>query len=240
MDEMILILVLIFVGQILGSLFGIIKKPSKKMLCCFLAFAGAMMLGVSFLELIPEALAIVSYNVVLLALLVGGFVMIGIDKLIPHFHNNICKPNSMNKCVTMMVVGIALHNIPEGLAIGVGFALDPALGILIALGIAVQDIPENIATIVSVYGCIKKRMKSFLILVGTVFFELAGFLFGYFVLRSSSSITLGLSLAAAAGIMIYLSMEELIPAAKKGGNPREVAFSILLGIIVVLVMGLVF
>jgi len=63
----------------------------------------------------------------------------------------------------MFVIGMALHNLPEGLAIGAGFALTPILGIMIALGIAAQDVPENIATIVPLYGLTKKKMKSFVI-----------------------------------------------------------------------------
>ena len=120
----------------------------------------------------------------------------------------------------MLVIGMALHNIPEGLAIGVGFVINPVLGITIALGIAAQDVPENIATIVPLYGLTRKKMKSFLIVTVTILFELLGFLLGYYVLQGSSLNLLGASLALAAGFMTYISVDELIPAARIKQNPK--------------------
>ena len=242
MNELLLIIILVFGGQTIGSLVGIIKSPSRCMICCFLAFAGAMMIGISFLELIPEALGIMSSNLVLIGFLVGALIMLGVDRLLPHINPELCKkekPN-MKRSVTLLVVGIALHNLPEGLAIGVGFALDPGLGILIAIGIATQDIPENIATVISVYGLVKKRLKSVLILISTILFELVGFLLGYYIFKSTSPFILGFSLTVAAGFMTYLSVEELIPAARKEGKPYPVAVAMILGGLAVLLMISVF
>ena len=87
-------------------------------------------------------------------------------------------------------------------------------GVVIALGIALQDVPENIATIVHLYGLTKKRIKSFLITTATILFELLGFILGYYLLKEISLNWLGASLAMAAGFMVYISIEELIPAAQ--------------------------
>jgi ZIP family zinc transporter len=136
----------------------------------------------------------------------------------------------------MLVIGMALHNIPEGLAIGVGFALTPSLGIMIVVGIAAQDVPENIATIVPLYGLTKKRMKSFIIVTITILFELVGFIFGYYLLKGTSLDLLGASLALAAGFMTYISVEELIPAAQIKQNPKVGIVSLILGMICVLLI----
>jgi len=139
----------------------------------------------------------------------------------------------------MLVIGIALHNIPEGLAIGVGFAITAELGIVIALAIAIQDLPENIATIVPLYSMTKKKAKSFAILVSTVLFEVVGFILGYFALRGTSLSWLGASLALAAGFMVYISIEELIPSAQVKKYPKIAAAAMVLGVICVLLTSLI-
>jgi len=139
----------------------------------------------------------------------------------------------------MLVVGIALHNIPEGLAIGVGFAITTELGIAIALAIAIQDLPENIATIVPLYGMTKKKTKSFTILITTVLFEVAGFIIGYLALKETSLIWLGASLALAAGFMVYISVEELIPSAQIKKYPKMAAAAMILGVMCVLLTSLI-
>lgn len=158
MENLLLIIFLIFAGQILGSLVGLIKKPKKIVLYSSLAFAASMMLGISFFQLIPESLKISSILLVTISFILGIVIMQIVDKILPHINPELMKKEkpSIKRSVTMLVIGIALHNVPEGLAIGVGFALSPALGIMVALGIAVQDVPENIATIVPLYGLTKK------------------------------------------------------------------------------------
>lgn len=236
MDNLLIILFLIFVGQILGSIVGLIKKPGKKILLGSLAFAAAMMLGISFFQLIPESLKISSAVLVGISFFLGIGIMRIVDRIIPHMNPELAKKEkpSIKRSVTMLVIGMALHNIPEGLAIGVGFALRPELGIMIALGIAIQDVPENIATIVPLYGLTKKKMKSFTILVTTVLFELLGFIFGYYFLKGISLEFLGMFLALAAGFMTYISIDELIPAAQIRKNLKLGIISFALGILCVL------
>jgi len=236
--DVLLIVSLIFVGQTLGSIVGLIKKPEKKVLHGSLAFAASMMLGISFFQLIPESLKISSIFLVIISFVFGIVIMLIVDRILPHINPELMKKEkpSVKRSVTMLVIGIALHNIPEGLAIGVGFALSPSLGIMVALGIAAQDVPENIATIVPLYGLTKKRMKSFNILLTTVLFEVFGFIFGYYVLKGTASNLLGASLALAAGFMTYISAEELIPAAQIKKYPKIGTISLILGILCVLLI----
>lgn len=240
MQHLLFIIFLIFVGQILGSLIGLIKKPRMNVLYGSLAFAASMMLGISFLKLIPEALKITPFYLVVLFFFVGIIIMRIIDKLLPHINPELLKQEkpSVKRSVTMLIIGMALHNLPEGMAIGAGFVLRPALGVAVALGIAVQDVPENLATIVPLYGLTGNRVKSFIITTATILFELVGFAFGYYILKGGSENLLGASLAIASGIMVYIAIEELIPGAKIKQNLKVGISSIILGIILVLLISL--
>jgi len=241
MNDLLLILFLIFVGQTLGSLIGLIKKLGKVALYGSLSFAASMMVAISFLQLIPEGLKYAPLFLIAISFFVGIAIMRIVDRLLPHINPELIKKEkpSVERSVTMLVIGIALHNIPEGLAIGVGFAITAELGIAIALAIAIQDFPENVATIVPLYGLIKKKAKSFIILVTTVLFEVAGFLIGYLALGGASLSWLGASLALAAGFMVYISVEELIPSAQVKTYPKMAAAAVVLGVMCVLLTSLI-
>lgn len=241
MNDLLLILFLIFVGQTLGSLIGLIKKLGKVALYGSLSFAASMMVAISFLQLIPEGLKYTPLFLIAISFFVGIAIMRIVDRLLPHINPELIKKEkpSIERSVTMLVIGIALHNIPEGLAIGVGFAITAELGIVIALAIAIQDFPENIATIVPLYGLIKKKAKSFIILITTVLFEVAGFLIGYLALGGASLSWLGASLALAAGFMVYISVEELIPSAQVKKYPKMAAAAMVLGVMCVLLTSLI-
>lgn len=200
-----------------------------------------MMVAISFVQLIPEGLKYTPLFLIAISFFVGIAIMWAVDWLLPHINPELIKKEkpSVKRSVTMLVVGIALHNIPEGLAIGVGFAITTELGIAIALAIAIQDLPENIATIVPLYGMTKKKTKSFTILITTVLFEVAGFIIGYLALKETSLIWLGASLALAAGFMVYISVEELIPSAQIKKYPKMAAAAMILGVMCVLLTSLI-
>ncbi len=240
MDNILLIVFLIFAGQTLGCLLGLIKKPKKILLYGSLAFAASMMIGISFFELIPEALEVTSLPLVVVSFFIGMVIMWIVDKTLPHINPELMKKEkpSVKRSVTMLVIGMGLHNIPEGLAIGISFVLDPVLGIVIALGIAAQDVPENIATIVPLYALTGNKMKSFIIVTVTILFELLGFILGYYFLNGMPLDLLGISLALAAGFMVYISVEELLPAAQIKQNPKVGIISLILGLVCVLLLGL--
>lgn len=236
MDKQLLIVItLIFVGQTIGAALGLIGKPKKKVLYGSLAFAASMMIMMSLFELIPSALEHTTRLWAMLSFILGILIMMLVDKILPHINPELMQKEkkSVQKSVFMLVIGIALHNIPEGLAIGVGYRISITTGIIIAAGIAAQDVPENIATIVPLYALTKKRLKSFLILSFTVLFELLGFLIGYYLFKNVSDTFLGLSLSAAAGFMSYISIEELIPSSNPKENPATTAIGFISGIIAV-------
>jgi len=239
MNNLFLILFLIFAGQTLGCLLGLIKKPKKTVLYGSLAFAASMMLGISFFQLIPESMKIIPFYLVTISFFLGIVVMMIVDKILPHINPELMKKEkpSVKRSVAMLVIGMALHNVPEGLALGIGFVLEPSLGLVIALGIAAQDVPENIATIVPLYALTKKKIRSFLIVAATISFELLGFILGYYILKGMSLELLGMSLALAAGFMTYISIEELIPAAQIKQNQKVGIIGLISGLICVLLLG---
>lgn len=253
MNDLILLLALIFGGQTIGAAAGLLFRPSDKLLRASLAFAAAMMLSLSFTELIPDGLGMAP-PLVIVAAFIAGFAGFGvIDFLLPHVHPELLKADphcrianpkkgkkysdaSVRRSVHMLIVGMCLHNIPEGLAVGLGFAIDPGMGLMIAFAIALQDIPENLATVVPFYCINKSKKKSFFTLLATVFFELAGFAVGYFLMSGANLEIIGAALAMAAGFMCYISVDELIPSAQFKERPVLASASFAIGVAVVLLL----
>lgn len=236
MNYFLLILILIFAGPIIGSLIGIIKRPTTKMLSGFLSFAGGIMVSISLIELLPESIKLTNWTIAVIGIVIGNIVIWLIDRTLPHIDQELArkeKPN-IKRTAAMLVIGMAIHNLPEGLAVSGGYTVIPKLGFLVALSIALHDIPEAIATVVPVFAASGKRLKSFLISSLVAAFEFIGFLAGYFIFKSISPLALGIALALTAGIMVYLSFEELFPAARMRKYPILSISTILASFIFVL------
>ena len=242
MDEILLVMVLLFVGQTLGALVGLIKKPGRNMMEYSLAFAAAMMCGVSFFQLIPEAIKESSFCFMAIGFVLGIIIIIIVEKVLPHVHPELCNKLHFNhlKCVVMLITGMSLHNIIEGLAVGISFVLNPALGGVIALAIAAQDIPENIAAIMPTYALTKNKLKAFGIICLTTLFEMLGFVLGYFLLKNLGVEYIGMALGSAAGIMIFISIHELIPGAEMKKDTRKKLAVIIFGLVTVVLLALFF
>ena len=136
-------------GTTLGGIIGvIIKKQSHKFLSFILAFASGLMMAVICFDLIPEALEISSIVNVVIGIIVGIIAMIFCDLLVEKkFNHNISfrkENNTLLKTGIIVSIGLAIHNFPEGLAIGSGFEASMKLGLSLALAICLHDIPEGI------------------------------------------------------------------------------------------------
>ena len=242
MEVIYTILIISVLGPALGSLIGIIKKPSNKFLFSMLAFAAGVMLAISFVNLIPESIKLSSVWVASLGILLGAGVMFALDKLIPHIHPELCKQEqgrNLERTSLYLFLGIFLHNFPEGMAIGVGTVSSIKISLTIALAIAIHNIPEGIATSAPYYYITKKRLKSFLISSSTAIPILIGFFFAKFLFQNIPSNIIGLIIAATAGLMIYISGDELIPTScnKASGEwSHATIFSLILGVIFVLLL----
>ncbi len=245
METIFIILIISILGPIIGSAIGIIKHPGELYIQNMLSFAAGVMLAISFLELIPEAIELSGVWLAVIGILIGTIIMYLLDKLIPHKHPEGCECETENEKLKRssiyLIAGIFLHNIPEGIAIATG-TIDHMTGAIgIALAIAIHNIPEGICTSAPYYYCTKKRLRAFLLSASTAIPIAVGFLIGYFIFKHLSFSILGIIISATAGLMIFISAHELIPTAcRKEGSKwkHSTIFSLLLGVIFVMILGL--
>jgi len=199
-------------GALLVILFG---KPSKPVMSLILGFASGIMLAISAFDLMPEALRLGGLIYTIFGFLLGAGLMFGLDTLVPHMHIGEGKPESgqdteMLKMGYFIFLGIALHNLPEGLAIGAGFSASAGLGGAIALALALHNVPEGMATAAPLLmgGMGKARVLGLTTMAGLM--TPLGSLLGILLINISPAF-ISISLALAAGAMIYIVSDELIP-----------------------------
>lgn len=207
----------------LSTLFGIIpiylkKFSEEKILPCSFLFASGVMLTISFLSLIPEAISLFCeskglFPSILFALIfvVGGIILsIFISKKIDEKISS----NFLYRLGIVSVIALIFHNIPEGIMTFLSSSHDLSLGVMLSFGIALHNIPEGISVAIPIYYATKSRKKAFFYTFISGFSELFGAVLAYFFLSPIiTSFLLGIVLSIAAGIMIYLSIYELLPTA---------------------------
>ncbi len=230
-------------GPLLGSLAGVLIRPRPAGMYAMLSFAGGTMLAISFLEMLPESLAMCGAPATIAGILVGLLVMLLLTEVFPHLRGNTSIEDAgkveMENLSLLMVAAIFLHNFPEGMAMASGASMSQGGKMLfLAVALAVHDIPEGICTSAPYYYATGRRLKAFLLSASTALPVLAGFFLGRKVFAGLSDFTMGTIIAAIAGLMIYVSCEELIPTSQKGDHPRFSMTALMMGIIVVLVMGM--
>jgi len=243
MPEIILIIIIVLAGPIIGSLIGIVKRPTKFSMHNMLAFAGGVMMAISLLELIPESIHLSSVWLCIIGIVIGTLVMYILDKIIPHIHPEICGQEhgkNLERTAKYLLLGIFLHNFPEGLAIGAGAITDFKLSLTIALAIAIHDIPEAICTSAPYYHVSGKRLKSFLLSASTAIPTIIGFALAFYIFQNIPQNLSAIIIAATAGIMIYISADELIPTSccrriKACGH--STIFSFIIGVLFVIILG---
>lgn len=195
-------------GTTIGGIIGIsFKNISNKFLSFILEFAAGLMIAIVCFDLVPEALELSSLSTIFLGIILGVVSMILCDSIIKNKCNankTIRKnTNSLLKTGIIVGIGLALHNFPEGLAIGSGFEASYQLGISLALAIALHDVPEGISMAVPMQtGGIKKSKALFYTFASGLTTGLGAF-FGAFVGNISQNL-ISLCLAFAAGAMLYI------------------------------------
>lgn len=230
------ILGLIFgtLGTTLGGIIGVsIKTQSNKFLSFILEFAAGLMVAIVCFELIPEAMELSSIFTVIIGIVIGVIIMIFCDNLVNYKYNKkrIVKLNSLAKTGIIVGIGLAIHNFPEGLAIGSGFSASTKLGITLAIAIALHDVPEGISMAVPMRNGGMKAYKvviyTFLSGVTTGFGAFFGVLIG-----TISEQLISICLGFAAGAMLYISAGELIPESHKIYKGRMAYIGNILGFII--------
>lgn len=138
-------------------------------------------------------------------------------------------------------LAIAIHNFPEGLATFTGALADPALGISIAVAIAIHNVPEGVAVSVPIYYATGSRKKAFAYSFLSGLSEPAGALIGYFLLRRfMNDAVFGILFASVAGIMVFISLDELLPTAEKYGKHHLAIYGVVAGMVVMALSLLLF
>ncbi|ACB83635.1 ZIP family metal transporter [Natranaerobius thermophilus] len=206
------------IGAIIVAFFG---QPSQRALSGLLGFAGGIMLAISAFDLMPESLEIGSMSSTIIGFSFGAIMMYALDKFIPHAHmsggEDIIEENTSplnNKEILrtgyLIFFGIALHNLPEGLAIGAGLESSPELGLYIAIAIGLHNIPEGMATAGPLRAGGLRWIKVFLLTLFAGLMTPLGAALGLIIFNISPVLVAG-GLAFAAGAMVYIVSDELIP-----------------------------
>ena len=239
------------------------RRTNTKFLSVSLGFSAGVMIYVSFMEIVVKAKDSLVVELgekwgtwATVAAFFGGIVFIAlIDKLIPSFEN----PHEMHKVEEMKdedsaarfrklyrmglftALAIAIHNFPEGLATFTSALKDPNLGIPIAVAIAIHNIPEGIAVSIPIYYATGSKNKAFVYSFLSGLSEPVGALVGYAILFSFfNDVIFGILFASVAGIMVFISLDELLPSAREYGEHHLSIYGLVAGMIVMAISLLLF
>ena len=220
-------LLTVFAGlsTVLGSLIVLFVDKKKEIhLNIAMGFAAGVMIFISFTELLNQSIVIIGYATAMASFFAGILFIYAIDVLIPHEYEKeeSCKHGKNNKnlkrCGTLLAVGIAIHNFPEGIAVFFSSLANIKLGIAIAMPI---------------YYATKSRKTAFMYSLLSGIAEPIGALIAWFFLRNyMTTFVLNILLAAVAGIMVFISFDELLPYAYNVKQHHPTVFGILMGMIV--------
>ena len=231
-------------ATVIGSLLGFgFKNISHRFSDIVLSFAAGVMLAAAVLGLILPSLDYGGkYGLVMTiaGIFAGALCLNVIDKLVPHLHKMVGsdieehKNENLNK-VLLFVLAIAIHNLPEGIAAGVGFGSgDVTQALVISGGIALQNIPEGMVIIGPMLAAGVTPKKTFICALATGLVEVLGTLLGYFAVTVSTAI-LPFALAFAGGTMLYVISDEMIPETHAHGSERGATYAFLVGFCVMLI-----
>ncbi|MDR0941882.1 MAG: zinc transporter ZupT [Bacteroidales bacterium] len=229
------------------------KRTNKNFLCASLGFSAGVMLYVSFMELIPTAkeefTQLVGEKTGMLYLVLaffGGMGLIAlIDFLIPEsdnphemramedMHNPALQQKSLQRTGIVVALSLAIHNFPEGIATFTSALNGLSVAIPITIAIAIHNIPEGIAVSVPIYHATGNKRKAFWLSFLSGLAEPFGAIIAYFVLLQFwSPLVNGIVLSAVAGIMVYISLDELLPTAEKYGQHHLSILGLIAGMLI--------
>ncbi|WP_058911009.1 zinc transporter ZupT [Entomohabitans teleogrylli] len=223
-----------FIGALLGVL-G--QKPSNRVLAFSLGFAAGIMLLISLMEMLPAALhtpgmfPLLGYGMFMVGLL-GYFAL---DRCLPHAHpqdlmDHAPRPRNLRRTAILLTLGISLHNFPEGIATFVTASSNLELGFGIALAVALHNIPEGLAVAGPVYAATNSKRKALFWAGLSGCAEIFGGILAWLILGSMvSPVVMAAIMAAVAGIMVALSVDELMPLAKEIDPANNPSYGVLCG-----------
>lgn len=245
----------------IGSLIALCtNSTNKKFLSVSLGFSAGVMIYVSMIEIFSKAndLLVLEMGLKLgsiinvLSFFGGMFFIAIIDRAIPNETNpheivsldeevDLIKAQKLKRIGLFTALAIAIHNFPEGLATFVSAMQEPNLAIPIVVAIAIHNIPEGIAVSVPIYQATGSKKKAFLYSFGSGFAEPIGALIGWTILMPfMNDVVFGIIFAVVAGIMVFISLDELLPAAREYGEHHLSIYGLVSGMIVMAVSLLFF
>ncbi len=245
----------------IGGLIAFHKKAaSKKFLAFALGLSAGVMIYVSFIEIFPKAFnsleeiygTKLGYLFTTVGFFAGVFLIALIDKFVPKAENpheldgrNIFDKDHEQQHLLRMgifsALAIAIHNFPEGLATFIAALESPAIGISIAVAIAIHNVPEGIAVAVPIYHATNSKKKAFGFALWSGLAEPLGAIIGFFLLYTFLGPSLfGFVFASVAGIMVYISLDELLPTAEKYGEHHIAIYGLILGMMIMAASLLIF
>jgi ZIP family zinc transporter len=248
----------------IGSAFAFAsKKLNPRFLAASLGFSAGVMIYVSLIEIFVKAKISLSahlgeqagYRLTVVAFFCGIALIALIDKLIPSFENpheishlksvttnqNEIADKKLLRMGLFSALAIGIHNFPEGLATFMAALTDQSLGLSIAVAIAIHNIPEGIAVSVPIYFATKSKSKAFWLSLLSGLAEPVGALTGFFLLRQFfNDLTFGIVFAGVAGIMVYISLDELLPTAEEYGEHHIAIGGLIAGMLVMAISLLLF
>lgn len=216
-----------------GLITYFIKKPKFSTLSVLMGFSAGIIIYTSFVELLSESIEGIGFIGANLAFLAAIIAMFILDRLVPHTHidtrmdtygdskssQETLRNSKLMKSAIFIAIGITFHNFPEGMSVLAASLKDISTGIPIAFAIALHNIPEGIAVSVPVFYVTKNRLKAFIYSLLSGITEPVGALIGFLLLSNFLTPTvLNSILAVVAGIMVFISFDELLPIAKDYGN----------------------
>lgn len=226
-------------GTTIGGIIGVkFKNPSKKFLSFILAFASGLMLAIVCFDLLPEAFNLTNLPTAFLGIFLGIVMMIICDLLVDKKFNKSTRfkdsKNALLKTGIVVSIGLALHNLPEGLAIGSGFGASIKLGLSLAIAICLHDIPEGISMAVPMKngGMKTSKVLYYVILSGVT--TGIGALIGKIIGEISQDV-IAVCLSFAAGAMLYIVSGELIPESNKIYEGKASTIGTIIGFILGLI-----
>ena len=216
-----------FIGAFLGVL-G--QKPSNRLLAFSLGFAAGIMLLISLMEMLP---AVLGYGMFIIGLL-GYFAL---DRILPHAHPQDLMqksvtpvPGNIKRTAILLTLGISLHNFPEGIATYVTASSNLEMGFGVALAVALHNIPEGLAVAGPVYAATGSKRTAVFWAGISGMAEILGGVLAWLILGSLvSPVVMAAIMAAVAGIMVALSVDELMPLAKEIDPNNNPSYGVLCG-----------
>ncbi len=224
----------------LGSAIGLsIKKPGPKFMGFSLGFSAGVMILVSFMELLPDSITAIGFKLAYTSFFLGMILFFIIDVIVPHEyigqhdHGEINSSGKLMHTGFLVALGICIHNLPEGMATFVGTMEDVNLGIAIAVAIAIHNIPEGMAVSVPIYAATGSRKKAlFWSFLSGISEPVGAGIAGLILLPFLTPQLLGWVLAFVGGIMVAISIDELVPVAKSFDTEHTPIIGFILGMLV--------